>query len=152
VSPSLQACLGLVIELWKRAFREAKANARERLPEQLFTDALKAYRDAVKFGLPDAKHVAKAGIKPKLHPNNNRAERLNGTLRERVKVQRGWESMKTPLAEGQRIHYNLVKPHAALEGQTPAERVGVEVQGENKWLALLKASITSRSGIHAQAS
>lgn len=27
--------------------------------------------------------------------------------------------MKTPLAEGQRIQYNFVKPHMALEGQTP---------------------------------
>jgi len=36
---------------------------------------------------------------------------------------------------------NFVKPHAALEGQTPAERAGVGVQGENKWLSLLKASL-----------
>jgi transposase-like protein len=123
-----------------RAFREAKANAHERLPEAVFTDGLKAYRDAVKFGFPDATHVAKAGIKPKPHANNNRAERLNGTLRERVKVQRGWKTMKTPLAEGQRIQYNFVKPHASLEGQTPAERAGVGVQG-NKWLALLRAAV-----------
>lgn len=49
---------------------------------------------------------------------------MNGTLRERIKVQRGWKSMKTQLAEGQRIQYNFVKPHAALEGQTLAEVAG----------------------------
>ena len=48
--------------------------------------------------------------------------------------------MKTPLAEGQRIHYNSVKPHAALEGQTPAQRAGVGVEG-NKWLELLKKAV-----------
>jgi len=45
------------------------------------------------------------------------------------------------LAEGQRIHYNFVKPHQALEGQTPAERAGVGIQGENKWLNLLKNTV-----------
>jgi transposase-like protein len=123
-----------------RAIREAKKNAHESLPEQVFTDGLKAYRDAVKFGLKDSAHVAKAGV-GKPHANNNRVERLNGTLRERVKVQRGWKTLKTPLAEGQRIHYNFVRPHAALEGQTPAQRAGVGVKGENKWLELLKASL-----------
>lgn len=73
-------------------------------------------------------------------------ERLNGTLRERVKVQRGWKSMKTKIAEGQRLHYNFVKPHAALEGQTPAQVAGVGIQGDNKWLAMLKASLTNQRG------
>lgn len=59
---------------------------------------------------------------------------MNGTLRERVKVQRGWKSAKTPLAEGNRIQYNFVKPHIALEGKTPANAAGVEVRG---WKDLL---------------
>jgi hypothetical protein len=43
-------------------------------------------------------------------------ERLNVTLRERVKVRRGWKSMKAKIAEGQRIQHNFVKPHVALVG------------------------------------
>ncbi len=77
--------------------------------------------------------VARMGV-GKPHANNNRIERLNGTLRERVKVQRGWKSMRTPLAEGQGIHYNLVKPYMALEGQTPAQAAGLTPKG---WKALL---------------
>ena len=65
-------------------------------------------------------------------------ERLNGTLRERVKVQRGWKKMNTALAEGQTIQYNFVKPHEALEGKTPAKKVGIEVNRKNKWLDLLE--------------
>lgn len=53
--------------------------------------------------------------------------------------------MKTPLAEGQRIHYNFVKPHMALEGQTPAQVAGIGVQGENKWLELLRRSLIRQS-------
>jgi hypothetical protein len=46
--------------------------------------------------------------------------------------------MQTPLAEGQRIHYNFVKPRAALDGQTPGEVAGVGVGAKNKWLELLR--------------
>jgi hypothetical protein len=63
---------------------------------------------------------------------------MNGTLRERIKVQRGWMSMKTPLAEGERIHYNFVKPHLALQGQTPADAAGVGLESGSKWMELLK--------------
>jgi putative transposase len=75
----------------------------------------------------------------KAYANNNRVERLNGTLRERTKVSRGWKTGKTPIAEGQRIHYNFVKPHMALKGETPAKKAGVDViKGKNKWMDLLK--------------
>ena len=49
--------------------------------------------------------------------------------------------MKTPLAEGARIHYNFVKPHSALEGQTPAERAGIGLNERDKWLVLLKGAM-----------
>jgi hypothetical protein len=77
----------------------------------------------------------------KPHANNNRIEWLNNTLRERVKVQRGWKSMKTPIAEGQRIQYNFVKPHMALDGQTPAQAAGIGVNGQNGWMELLKKAL-----------
>ena len=131
-----------------RALSEAMHNAKGSRPERIFTDSLRSYGMAIN-SWPEGErpeHIANSGIKKVPHATNNRIERLNGTLRERVKVQRGWKSMKTPLAEGQRIHYNFVKPHQALEGQTPAERAGVGVKGENKWLSLLKASLTTRSG------
>lgn len=74
---------------------------------------------------------------------NDRIERMNGTLRERVKVQRGWKSMGTPLAEGQRIQYTFIKPHIALEGQTPAEVAGIGLIGQNKWKELLTKALAN---------
>ncbi len=124
-----------------RAFREAVSNAGGGQPETIYTDAHRAYGEVISlwpFG-QKPKHVAKAGV-GKPHANNNRIERMNGTLRERVKVQRGWKTLKTPLAEGQRIHYNFVKPHQALDGKTPAQIAGVGVRG-NKWLELLKSAL-----------
>src|SRR5271157_1488435 len=130
-----------------RAFKAAVSNAHETSPEQIYTDALPAYGLAIGYWPSDQKPrlVARMGV-GKPHANNNRIERLNGTLRERVKVQRGWKSYQSAIAEGQRFHYNFVKPHQALAGQTPAERAGVGVQGENKWLSLLKAALATPSG------
>lgn len=65
---------------------------------------------------------------------------------EFMKVQRGWKSYDSKIAEGQRLHYNFVRPHSALEGQTPAEMAGVGIEGENKMLGLLRKAITTRSG------
>jgi transposase-like protein len=117
----------------KQAFNEAIHNSGNAQPHEILTDSWRAYREGISASFNSTvDHIAKCGIN-KPHANNNRAERLNGTLRERTKVQRGWKSMKTPIAEGQRIHYNFVKPHIALNGETPASRVGIGIQSSNKW-------------------
>ena len=124
------------------AFREAIQNAHESKPERIYTDAHKSYKDGIEiaFGQERPQHIAKAGM-GKPHANNNRIERLNGTLRERVKVQRGWKAMDTKIAEGQRIQYNFVKPHMALDGQTPAQAAGIGASQRNKWMELLQQAI-----------
>jgi hypothetical protein len=40
-------------------------------------------------------HIAKCGVN-RSHANNKRIERLKGTLKERIKVQKGWKSKKKP--------------------------------------------------------
>jgi transposase-like protein len=130
-----------------RALREAMSNAKGSQPERIYTDGLKSYQTFM-ASLPEGQrpeHIANAGVR-KRHSNNNRIERLNGTLRERVKVQRGWKNPESKIAEGQRIHYNFVKPHMALEGQTPADAAGIGVEGQNKWLTLLRNTLTTQGG------
>jgi len=129
----------------EKAFREALKVSHDARPQKVLTDALLGYGDAIRFGFGEnpPQHVAKMGV-AKPHANNNRIERLNGTLRERVKVQRGWKTYQTPIAEGQRLHYNFVKPHQALDGKTPAQVAGVGVSG-NKWLELLRGALTNQN-------
>jgi transposase-like protein len=122
------------------AFNEAIHNAQGSNPLEINTDALPAYREGINNTFSRVDHIPKCGIN-KPHTNNNRIERLNGTLSERVKVQRGWKQMKTPIAEGQRIQYNFIKPHQALEGQTPARKVRIEAKMKNKWMELLIAGV-----------
>lgn len=126
-----------------QAFKEARANSHGQFPETIFVDGASAYNkiqhSMVKGWNPQV--IAKAGV-TKPHANNNRIERLNGTLRERVEVQRGWKSMQSQISEGQRIHYNFVKSHQALEGMTPAQRAGIQVSGWNELLVNALSSNT----------
>jgi transposase-like protein len=112
-----------------QALNEAIHNAHGQSPQQIRIDASRAYKEGISkiFGLK-IDHIAKCGIN-KSHADNNRVERLNGTLRERVKVQTGWKSHRSAIAEGKRINYNFVKPHTALDRETPAKKAGIEVNG-----------------------
>ncbi len=130
----------------QEAFRQAREVAKGQWPEKILVDGAGAYKHVgrglhVKGWNPEL--IAKSGI-TKPHANNNRIERLNGTLRERVKVQRGWKSMESQIAEGQRIHYNFVKPHSALEGMTPAQRASIGIDAKNKWLTLLEEAVKEK--------
>jgi hypothetical protein len=105
------------------AFREAAKNAHGITPEKVFTDSLRHYNSGISKNFPNAERITNCGIM-KAYPNNSRVERLNSTLIERTKVSTGWKNGKTPIAEGQRIHYNFVKPPLALDGKTRAEAAG----------------------------
>lgn len=54
---------------------------------------------------------------------------------------RGLKIESTPIVDGHRIYHNFIKSHMALEGRTPSEEAGITVEGNNKWLTLMKTSI-----------
>jgi len=64
--------------------------------------------------------------------NNNIVERLQGTIRERDKVRRGMDGQITgqDLIIGLRIYYNFIRPHMSLNGKTPAEEAGINLELE----------------------
>jgi len=77
--------------------------------------------------------------------NNNRIERFHGTVRERNKVMRAIKKPDSTIIEGQRIYYNHIRPHMALEGKTPAEVAGIDLQLEgNKWETIIKKETESK--------
>jgi hypothetical protein len=57
-------------------------------------------------------------------------ERFNGEVRDREKVMRGLKKKDTPILTGYQIFHNCVRPHMGLDGQTPAERCGIKVEGD----------------------
>lgn len=65
-------------------------------------------------------------------------ERMNGEMRDREKVMRGLKIKDTPVLKGYQIFHNFIRPHMGLEGKTPADLVGIKVEGENKWITLIQ--------------
>lgn len=70
--------------------------------------------------------------------NNNKMERLNGEIRDREKVMRGLKRDDSPIITGMQIHHNYIRTHMGLNGDTPADRAGIKINGKNKWLTLIQ--------------
>jgi len=65
-------------------------------------------------------------------------ERMNGEVRDRERVMRGLKNTDTAIVKGLQIYHNFIRPHEALNGETPADRAGIKVEGENKWMTLIQ--------------
>lgn len=48
------------------------------------------------------------------------------------------EKPDTPILAAMQIFHNYIRPHMALKCQTPADKVGIEVKGKNKWLMIIQ--------------
>ena len=116
-------------------------------PRNFITDGLQAYMKSSKkvFG-KDTNHIRHIHLKG--DKNNNKMERINGTIRDREKVFRGLKKMNTPVIDGLRVYYNFTKKHEALQGRTPAEASLIEIDGKNKWKTIIQnASLHKENSI-----
>lgn len=122
-------------------FRKGREVAGKR-PIMLVTDGLPAYKDAFQKEFwthkLDARTIHISAIRLQGDRNNNKMERLNNEIRDREKVMRSLKNPDTPIIAGYQIFHNYVRPHMALDGKTPAEVAGIEVQGNDKWLTLIQ--------------
>jgi putative transposase len=81
-------------------------------------------------------HIKKIHMKD--DANNNKMERLNGEMRDREKTMRELKIENSPILKGYQIFHNFVRTHEGLDGKTPAEESGINVEGSNKWLTLIQ--------------
>jgi hypothetical protein len=72
-------------------------------------------------------------------------ERLNGEVRDREKVMRGLKIANTSVLPGYQLYHNFLRPHAGLGNITPAEKCGIKIEGENKWVTLIENASKSKS-------
>ena len=70
--------------------------------------------------------------------NNNKMERLNGELRDREKIMRGLKKDNSPIITGMQIYHNYIRSHMGLNNDTPANRAGIKINGNNKWVTLIQ--------------
>ena len=125
--------------------REAKERA-GKVPDFFVTDGLKTYPKATKKELGPSTSTSPNTprhyrYKDFQHaPNNNIVERLNGTIRERLKVMRGLETMDNTedLMRGIQVYYNYIRPHSVI-GQTPAMASSIDLNlGDNKLAGMVE--------------
>ena len=124
------------IALFEKAMKVAK-----RKPFAIYVDGLpayiKAYNKVFRTMRKDTRPelIRKVGLRAV--NSNNSVERLHGTLKDRIKPMRGLKEMEMvrALLEGWVVHYNYVRKHRSLNGRTPAEACGIEM--ENDWHVLI---------------
>lgn len=121
-------------------FRKAKEVAQKK-PEVMITDGLMSYHNAYlnefrTLQSPRTIHIRNITLKGE--KNNNKMERLNGEIRDREKVMRGLKKSDTPILKGYQLFHNYIRPHSALEGKTPADKAGIKIEGDNKWITLIQ--------------
>ena len=58
---------------------------------------------------------------------------------------RGIKKDDSVMFDGYQMFHNYLRPHMGLDGQTPAEKCGIKIEGDNKWITLIQnASKTSK--------
>ena len=129
-------------------FREAMMIA-DKIPTTLISDGAPNFHEAWKenykaknFLWKDTEHIRHIHMKG--DKNNNRMERLNGTIRDREVSYRGIKKMDSPLFVGFQTFYNFSKKHGGIGKKTPAELAGIIVDGSNKWKTLIQNASLSK--------
>jgi len=107
---------GRKVENARKAFQVAKKRSHDNKPRCIITDGLQSYKKAINKEFHTVKketiHIGNVGIRGKRFKNtkfdNNLVERLQGTIRDRNKTQRGLKSESTPFIKGHEIYYCLL--------------------------------------------
>lgn len=116
-------------------------------PEYVLTDGRHTLTASIKKAMPTAHHVKLTSLTDK-RQNNQQVERLNGTIRDRIRPMRGFQEERTAeiMTSAYRNYYNFVKPHSAIGGLTPAQAAGIGVEeATNKWGELLRRSFEGKN-------
>jgi len=119
----------------------AQVEATGKKPLTFIPDGLPAYHDAFKKEFWTLKGLQREHVRHitwKGNHNNNKMERMNGEVRDREKVMRGLKKTDTPILSGYQIYHNYIRPHESLNGKTPSEACGIQIEGKNKWLTLIQ--------------
>jgi putative transposase len=116
-------------------------------PVEVFTDGMNSYSSAVKKEL--GYRSGDCWVNPhhrvpsiRAPESNNLVERLHGSEKERTKVMRAFDNDRgaSAIADGFRVHYNMVRTHQAL-GTTPGIAAGIPDLGGFRWKELIQKAV-----------
>lgn len=110
------------------------------LPAVVHTDCSYDYPPAFRKVFP-RRRIHKAYPAWKHHFKNNPIERYHNTLKQRYKVFRGFDNLKSAeqFFDFYRVYYNFVRKHMTLSGKTPAQAAKIELNlGRNRMRSLIE--------------
>jgi putative transposase len=97
-------------------------------PSRILTDKMQGYPQGIKIAFDGkVKHVQTS---PFVHiDHTNVVERFHGTIKDRIKVLRGFKSADNAkqILDGWLVYYNFFRPHESLGGKSPAENMHVKL-------------------------
>jgi transposase-like protein len=100
-------------------------------PRKFISDGLPSYSKALnELGNSQIEHISNVGLTRK-KDNNNRIERLHGTIKSWVRTQRGMKDRCQEHIDIRRLYYNQIRPHMSLQDRSPAKSKDV------RWLHFL---------------
>jgi transposase-like protein len=127
-----------ITELWKKAKQIQK-------PKKWKTDGHVSYPEAFKKVFYSRYKIDKVdwekNITSKTKKFNNKIERLNRNLKDRLRTIYGFKAAWSAsiILQGWVIYYNFIRPHIGLENLTPAQAAGLHLDlGKNNWLGLIQ--------------
>lgn len=115
-------------------------------PLTLFTDGMQGYKKAYRkvWGARNRKidKLTYIRLKADVDKRNNIVERIQGTIRERIKVMRSFKNKESAklILDLFVIYYNCLRVHQGIN-KTPLQQAGIDLNlNENKWLDLIYRS------------
>ncbi|MGA2628534.1 MAG: hypothetical protein ABSF63_15900 [Candidatus Bathyarchaeia archaeon] len=51
---------------------------------------------------------------------------------------RGLERKDRPILTGYQLFHDYIRPHMALNGQTPSEKAWITIKGKDKWMTIIQ--------------
>jgi len=130
----------------RAVFQEGKKLMQKR-PLAVVHDGLQSYNEAFTKEFysntgPRIENIRSVGQRDE--GLNQIIERINNSIRDRAKVLRGMDNDASAqiMTDGIRINYNFIRPHMGLDGKTPAQVAGLDLQLEKiRWLSLIKQAM-----------
>jgi putative transposase len=114
-------------------------------PIRLFTDRLGSYGIAWKKTFGQKRGITNGHIPLDASKDrrNNIIERIQGTIRDRIKVMRSFKNKASAenILDGIVIWYNYIRVHQGIN-MTPSDKAGINLGlGVNRWLGLITLSV-----------
>lgn len=140
----------------RQVFKQAKQNLNKDKRDEMFkdleitSDGLYGYRKAIKdefLTKPNNSVTHRATTSPDVKQwENMLVERFHNQYREFDKIRRDFKTIDSlqQWGDGFRIYNNFIAKNngSYLKGLTPAQASGIDVLGRNRWLSLLKLSLS----------